>query len=94
VTPYEVAAALRKIADKLDTLIADDDVRNLWVSIDIQPNGADLDDEYVTHVVDTIGETLFGHGGEHRVMSNGNVHHQARGNVDGVHVAAYGAVQR
>ena len=93
-TPYEMATALRKIADQLTTISADTMCRTCGCQSTSSPTGPDRGDEYVTHVVDALGEALFGHVGEHRDMSSGRVHYQARGTVDGVHVCAYGAVQR
>jgi hypothetical protein len=90
--PHEVAAALRKIADSLDTIVADD-VRDLFVSLDIQPHPR-LADDLTTHIVDMIGQQVLGHAGKRRTMGDGVVHYQVQGIVNGIKVAAYGAVTR
>lgn len=88
-----VAASLRYIADRLDTL-ADAGLPDPYVQLVIQPSvgSARRGDEATIQAVDTVAEALFGYVGNTEAMSGGSYHHTARGQFAGVGVGVYNAV--
>lgn len=94
-TGYQrIAATLRELADRLDTLTGLNLPTCTYVQLSIQPgeHGPDRTDERTIAAVDAVSEALFGYGGANHEMCNDAWHYDAHGQIGSVTVAVYGSI--
>lgn len=87
-SPAQLSAALRQLAESFEALAADSPDLNLWASFEVQPRGAE--DTEVVAAVDAVGLAAINAPGRRYTVAGGQAyHHGVHGSVDGLNVSIY-----